>query len=98
MLAVNAMSAAELSQFITFTLYVCVHLDNTANEGPRRTLLPTACEAVLAPQLDFTCGEKYLASAGSQISNLPFAHSQPPLPSPGCFPRKVGFVAVKDFL
>ena len=75
-----------------------VHIHNTANEGPKRTLLPNACEEVLAPQLGCMFGEKYLPSPDSQISNLPFAHSQPPLPYPGCFPRKKVYVAVNNVL
>jgi hypothetical protein len=75
---------AELSSFITSTLYVCVHLHNTANEGPRRTLLPIACEAVLPTQPGCTFGGKYLASAGSQISDHPFVQSLNRLPYPAC--------------
>jgi len=71
MLAMNAMSAAELSSFITFTLYVCVHLHNTPNEGPRSPLLPIACEAVLAPQPGCTLRRKYYVSGYSQTLNLP---------------------------
>jgi len=67
-------------------------------KAPRDPFLLIACEAVLPPQLGCMSGGKFLASDDSQISNLPLAHSQPPLPYYGCFPRKVVFVAVKDVL
>ena len=89
---------AELSSFITSTLYDCVRLHNTANESLRRPLLPIARDAVLATQPGSKFGGKYLAPADTQISNLPFAHSQPQLPYSGCFPRKTVYVAVKNIL
>ena len=78
---------AELSSFITSALCVCVCVCSSSQHRqwrPPGPLLPTACEEVLAPQPGCTFGGKYLASAGSQISDHPFVQSLNRLPYPAC--------------
>jgi hypothetical protein len=78
--ATNAMSACR-AQLIHNLYTVCVFIFRAPPiKAPRGPLLPTACEAVLALQLACTFGEKYFASAGSQISDHPFVQSQHHLP------------------
>ena len=78
--ATNAISACK-AQFICNLYTVCVSSSSENRQiGPCRPRLPIACEAVLAPQPGCMFRENYLASAGNQISDNPFVHSQHQLP------------------
>ena len=59
MLAMNVMSVCR-AQLICNLYFVCLRLHTATKEGPWKPLLPTACEAVLAPQPGLTFGENIL--------------------------------------
>jgi hypothetical protein len=81
---------AELSSSITSTLFLCVHISY------RRPPFATANQAVLTSQLVCTSGGKYLASAGSRISDYPSAQSLHKSQYSDCFIRRINYVTVKE--